>query len=219
MTLQLPESAMAPALPAAALPCAGRRRLLQAGAAWLALPAVAARAQAQAPAKAHAPPGPVQPALAAPALRLTPSSGPAETLPALLKGRVTALQLMFTGCSATCPIQGAMFAEVQRQLAAVQAPADWRLLSVSIDPLSDGAPQLKAWLERFGAQPARWRAAAPDVKEVDTLFNFLQGETDGVDRHSSQVFVFDRQAALAWRTLDLPSLKQVMTALQNVASR
>lgn len=197
-----------------------RRRLLQAGAAWLALPA-AGVGRAQLPgqvAQPHAAPGPLKPPLVAPALNLTPSSGPTETMAACLKGRITALQLMFTGCSATCPIQGAMFAEVQQQLLATQAPAEWRLLSVSIDALSDGPAQLKAWLERFGAQAARWRAAVPGVKEVDTLFNFLQGQVGGVDRHSAQVFVFDRQAALAWRTVDLPSTRQVMTALQQVAS-
>lgn len=152
------------------------------------------------------------PPVAAPRLPMAPVHGPSAPLSSLLRGHQTAVQLMFTGCSAVCPIQGALFADVQRQLAS--APPDWRLLSVSIDALSDGPAQLRAWLARFGAQDARWRAAVPSVHGVDPLFDFLQGRSGGLDRHTSQVYVFDRQAQLVFRTVDLPSTQEVVSALQ-----
>ncbi|MES2889262.1 MAG: SCO family protein [Pseudomonadota bacterium] len=168
-------------------------------------------------AHAHAAAGAVVPPVAAPSLPVAPVRGSAAPLSSFLQGHHTAVQLMFTGCSAVCPIQGALFADVQRQLAS--APPDWRLLSVSIDALSDGPAQLRAWLARFGAQDARWRAAVPAVNGVDPLFDFLQGRASGLDRHTSQVFVFDRQAQLVFRTVDLPSAQEVLSALQWAARR
>jgi protein SCO1 len=187
-----------------------RRQLVQGMVASLALPALS-------PARAHVGMGPVRPPLAAPTWPLTLSTGASQRLPALLKNHVTALQLMFTGCSASCPIQGAVFADVQQSLQQEAQAADWRLLSVSIDALNDGAAQLTTWLKRFSARPERWRAAVPAVSDVDALFDFLQGRSNNLDRHTAQVFVFNRRGELAFRTVDFASSKQILVAMQQVA--
>jgi protein SCO1 len=188
-----------------------RRRMLGAAAALVAVPWGAGGALA------HGSFGPVQPALAAPALSLSDLNGQRVALAALLTGRVTALQLMFTGCSATCPIQGAMFADVQQRLAADDPRV--RLLSVSIDPLGDDPKALRAWLAKFGAQSARWSAALPQLKEVDALLGFVRGRAPGVDRHTAQAFVFDRQARLVYRTEDMPNPQELVRLLKQVAAR
>lgn len=192
-------------------PSRARRRLLGAAAALVASPWPATNVGA------HGSFGPVQPALAAPALSLSDLNGQRVALAALLTGRVTALQLMFTGCSATCPIQGAMFADVQQRLASDDPRL--RLLSVSIDPLGDDPKALRAWLAKFGAQSARWSAALPHVKEVDTLLDFVRGRAPGVDRHTAQAFVFDRQARLVYRTEDMPNPPELVRLLKQVAAR
>lgn len=95
---------------------AARRRLLRAavalpsGIAW-AGPALLGMGVPRS-ARAHAGPGRVDPPLPAAAWPLTLNDGRRSRLPAVLAGRATALQLMFTGCTATCPIQGALFAAV-----------------------------------------------------------------------------------------------------------
>ncbi len=190
-----------------------RRQLLQAGVGGWAL--AGALSGTLSSVQAHANMGPVQPPVAAPVLRLTSASGSMASLSALVRGRITAMQLMFTGCSAVCPIQGAMFADVQQQLAS--APADWRLLSVSIDPRGDGPAQLRQWLARYSAQAARWQAAVPLVKDVDRMLNELQGQASGLDRHTAQVFVFNRRSQIAFRTVDLPSAQEVISAMRFAA--
>ena len=128
----------------------GRRRLLAASAlAWLGVP----------PVRANDSTGPVMPAVAAPALPLRRHDGAAPMLAAQLQGSLTAVQLMFTGCSTVCPIQGALFATLQAALLSERYTAV-RLLSLSIDPLADDPVALSAWLRRFGARPT-WSAAAP----------------------------------------------------------
>jgi len=92
----------------------------------------------------QAPQGLVLPRVSAPNLPLTDTLGRSIGLSTQLHGKVTAVQLMFAGCSATCPIQGAVFASVAQQ---VKSP-DVRLLSLTVDPLGDSPQVLRNWLGR-----------------------------------------------------------------------
>jgi protein SCO1/2 len=169
--------------------------------------------------QSHAAFGPVRPEQAAPPLKLTGMDGKASDFAASLKGRVTALQLIFTGCSATCPIQGAVFAQTQTLLAASDKGRGIHLLSVSIDPLGDDVKALREWLARHGAQPQRWTAALPTMQQVDPMLDFLRGRATGPDRHTAQAFVFDRQARLVHRTENMPAPQALASLLLSVAAR
>jgi protein SCO1/2 len=152
---------------------------------------------------AHSSIGPVDPPQRAPEMTFRGADGNAFELRRRLTGCVTALQLMFTGCSATCPIQGAIFADAMTGL--LKAAGHLRLLSVSVDPLSDDPKALRAWLARFDAAPGRWTAASPNVQDQNRLPDFLRGRDSGADRHATQVFLFDKKAQLVFRTTELPS--------------
>lgn len=160
---------------------------------------------------AHTTVGPVQPPITLPPIYVVRHDGKRTTLPELLRGKVTAMQLMFTGCSETCPLQGALFSEVQRrvpQLTSGQA----QLLSLSIDPLGDNARTMQNWLSQFGAGP-QWIGAIPDVKDIDKLHTSLQQANDNLGEHTGQVFLIDRQGVLQWRTENLPPVENVVRQL------
>lgn len=188
-----------------------RRRLLAAMAAWGLAP-IAARAAPSDEPPPHPGMGPLRPPLPLADLGLVDESGQPFKLRARLLGRVTALQLMFTGCSATCPIQGALFAAVAPRVDASAA----QLLSVSIDPLGDSPAALKAWMARFGPHPA-WHAAVPRVEDVPGLLDLLRGRARGADRHTAQVYLVDRQGRLAWRTEEMPPAAQIAELLGRMA--
>lgn len=165
--------------------------------------------------RAHGLLGPVVPAQPLPTVEVTLHDGRRLPLAAVLRGRLTALQLMFTGCSSICPVQGAVFAELQAVLRreAVgrgQAP---QLLSISIDALGDDAPALARWRTRFGAG-RDWLAAVPDVAGVDRLLDTLRGRSSGVDRHSAQVFVVDAAGRLVYRCAELVAAEAVAQVLR-----
>lgn len=183
--------------------------------AWLAaLAAPVAMAQTATPAApAHEPFGPLRPPLAAPKLALTGDDGSRFELTDRLRGRITALQLMFTGCSATCPIQGALFGAVAPL---ITTQREMQLLSLSIDPLGDSPQAVRAWLARFGAT-AQWRAAVPRVEDVDRLLDFVRGRAAGADRHTAQVYLFDRKARLAYRTADMPPARFVADTMDQLS--
>jgi protein SCO1 len=170
--------------------------------------AVALPAAAREPPPSHEPFGPLRPPAPAPKLALSGDDGKPFELTGRLHGRITAMQLMFTTCSATCPIQGALFGALAPLL---KGQPQMQLLSVSIDALGDSAPALRAWLARFGTH-AHWQAAVPRVEDVDRLLDFVRGranDPNGADRHTAQIYLFDRQARLAYRTADMPPARFV----------
>lgn len=187
----------------------GRRAFLGGLAALLALPGGEARA--------HGLLGPVAPPQPLPPLTLTLHDGRRLPLATVLRGRLTALQLMFTGCSSVCPVQGAVFAELQATLrrdAPARGPA-LQLLSVSIDALGDDARALARWRTQFGAG-GEWWAGVPEVAEVDRLLDTLRGRATGVDRHSAQVFVVDGAGRLVYRCAELASASSVAQVLRQI---
>lgn len=201
-----------------------RRRVLGAGALLL---AGAAHGQGrervdprEAARSSHFPFGPVVPTRSLERWAVITHRGTTTDLPALLRGRFSAVQLMFTTCSATCPIQGALFAEAQRLVGgAAFAP---QFLSVSIDALGDTPEKLAAWLKGFGAGP-QWGAALPRVADVDAIVDRLgsggEKRPPGPDPHTGQVYLFDRKAELVMRTPSMPTPAQIADALRQVAAR
>jgi protein SCO1 len=171
--------------------------------------------------RAHDTIGPVNPPLAAPDLRLTDHLGQARSLRDWLAGRVSVVQTMFTGCTTVCPIQGALFAQVQSRLATAAARQRVQLLSLSIDPLADTPQALHAWLRRLQAG-GHWAAGVPPVAEVDTLQRALDGAAArlrrGADDHSDKVYFFDAQSQLRWRSTSLPTVDEVMRVLARLAA-
>ncbi|MEI7445024.1 MAG: SCO family protein [Burkholderiales bacterium] len=188
---------------------APRRRLLGAVAAAGALGAIRG-------ASAHEAVGRLDPPQSVPSVRLTTADGRRTALEALLAGRATALQLMFTGCSASCPIQGAQFAQAARMMRADDAAAP-QLVSVSIDALGDTPESLLRWQQRhLAAVPAHWRAAVPAVADADRLLDFLQGRSRGPDRHTAQVYFFDARARLVVRSVDFPPVPEIVAQLARI---
>ena len=117
--------------------------------------------------------GRVTPPTPVPDVQLRLQDGSSASLRALTQGRATAVQLMFTECSTTCPIQAAIFQKVQR-LIPNMAASRTQLLSLSVDPMTDTPRALSAWLGRFQATPS-WNAAAPSAKDGPLLQNFFGG--------------------------------------------
>lgn len=168
----------------------------------------------------HFPFGPVVPTRPLAAWPVTTHAGLSTDLPSLLRGKVTAVQFMFTGCSATCPIQGALFAQAQRELKGSVAGAQF--LSISIDALGDTPSALAAWLKKFSAAPG-WLAALPRVQDVDAIVDRLgsggEKKPQGPDPHTGQVYVVDRRGELVFRTASMPPPAQIVDALRQVHAR
>ncbi|WP_061171960.1 SCO family protein [Caballeronia hypogeia] len=137
----------------------------------------------------------------------------------MLRQGITALQTIYTGCGTVCPLQGALFGAVQERIGAIRTHHPVQLLSLGIDPLSDSPSALRAWLARFQAGPA-WTAATPALTDVDRMRVALSGSKlplGDIADHSTQVYCFDANAMLRWRSADLPRVDDVCDVLGALA--
>ncbi len=168
------------------------------------------------PTWAHNDAGVVNPPIAPPPVSLALEDKSKTTLQALLKDHVTGVQLMFTTCQATCPIQGALFADAAKKLGDRVKPA--QLLSISIDPGQDTEERLRDWLKRFGQSP-RWHAARPDATQMKSLITFLKATNAPPDPHTGQVYFFNGRGELVLRSVDFPPATEIVRILEAVAKR
>jgi protein SCO1/2 len=158
--------------------------------------------------------GRIKPPVTVPDIQLVRQDGSAVSLGKLVAGHATAVQLMFTSCSTTCPIQAAIFQRVQT-LVPEMAAQGIQLLSLSVDPAMDTPQALSAWRERFHAGP-NWIAAAPRAKDGPLVQSFFGRASGGFADHSTQVNIVDRRGRLVWRTIELPTAEEIAGVLQKL---
>jgi protein SCO1/2 len=158
--------------------------------------------------------GRIKPPVMVPGIALVRQDGAAANLGKLVLGHATAVQLMFTSCSTTCPIQAAIFQRVQK-LVPDMAAKGIQLLSLSVNPAVDTPQALSAWLNRFHAGP-NWIAAAPAAKDGPLVQSFFGQANGSYADHSTQVNIVDRRGRLVWRTVELPTAGEIAGVLQKL---
>ena len=105
----------------------------------------------------------------------------------LVKGKVVAVNFIFTTCTTICPPLGATFARVQMELGA-RAGRDVHLISVSVDPETDTPERLKAWGDKFRAG-AGWTFVTGAKPQVDELLRALAASTARREDHTPTVLI------------------------------
>jgi protein SCO1 len=92
----------------------------------------------------------------------------------LLKGKIVAIDLIYTHCQDSCPLETARLAQVQRMLGD-RVGKDIFFYSISVDPKRDTPAELKAYAEKFHAGPG-WL--------------FLQGKQEDVELISKKLGLY-----------------------------
>ena len=113
----------------------------------------------------------------------------------LVKGKVVAVNFIFTTCTTVCPPLGATFARVQKELGE-RAGRDVHLISISVDPANDTPERLKAWSEKFRAA-AGWTLVTGPKPQVDELLRALGAGTAAPSDHTPTVLI-GNDAAGQW---------------------
>lgn len=97
----------------------------------------------------------------------------------LIKGKVVAINFIFTACGDSCPLETARLRQVQNLLGE-RVGRDVFLYSISIDPISDTPEVLKRYTEKFNIGPG-WQFLTGDYDEINLLRQKLGLFIDGVD--------------------------------------
>jgi protein SCO1/2 len=107
----------------------------------------------------------------------------------LVKGKVVAINTIFTTCTTICPIMGANFARLRNLLGDV-AGRKVELISISIDPVADTPQRLAQWSGGFSAhsEPG-WTLLTGPKPDVDRVLKALQIFTADKQDHAPVVLI------------------------------
>ena len=105
----------------------------------------------------------------------------------LVKGKVVAVNFIFTTCTTVCPPMGATFAKLRTQLGD-RAGRDVHLISVSVDPRTDTPERMKAWAAKFGAGPG-WTLVTGEPDKITELLKALGAYVASPADHTPLVLV------------------------------
>lgn len=115
------------------------------------------------------------------------------------QARVVLVHPLFTGCSSACPLIVKLLLQVRSALDETRQ-RDLAILSLSVDPLADDPPALKAFAVRHGADLPRWHFLGGSRADVERVARRLGLWTDVPDAHAT-VLIAGRAAAGHWRKL------------------
>ncbi|MEK7405366.1 MAG: SCO family protein [Acidobacteriota bacterium] len=105
----------------------------------------------------------------------------------LVKGKVVAINFLFTTCTTICPPLSATFSTIQGRLGS-RAGSEVNLISVSVDPLNDTPARMKEWLARFRAKPG-WTFVSGEKAEIDKLLRALGAYASRKEDHTPVVLI------------------------------
>jgi protein SCO1 len=117
------------------------------------------------------------------------------------QGEAVALTFFFTRCPLPeyCPRLSRSLAEASHKLKSqANAPTNWRLLSISFDPL-DRPEVLRAYAQRYGYDSNHWSFLTGDPAQVRALthgFGISATPAEGVFNHDFRTAVFDANGQL-----------------------
>lgn len=113
----------------------------------------------------------------------------------LVKGKVVAINSIYTTCTTLCPSAGAVFSRVQ-SLMGDRVGREVHLISISVDPATDTPERLKAWAAKFRAKPG-WTLVTGKKRRIDTLLKALGAFSAAKEEHPPILLVVN-DAAGVW---------------------
>jgi protein SCO1 len=130
----------------------------------------------------------------------------------LVKGRVVAINFIFTTCRTICPTQSIVFGQLQR----LTGDRDVQLISISLDSVNDRPEQLNAWARRYGAGP-NWTLVTGEKSDIDGLLKSLSVFTPDKNSHSPLTLVGDDRTGTWRRFSGIAPAESIRDAIAAVA--
>ena len=134
----------------------------------------------------------------------------------LVKGKVVAINFIFTTCTTICPPLTATFRRVQQQLAEQKSPV--QLISVSVDPAIDTPERLREFAAKFKAEPG-WAFVTGNTSDINSLLQELGVAVTNKNDHTPMILVGNDKAGYWTRTYGLSSPSSLVKLITEAANR
>ena len=134
----------------------------------------------------------------------------------LIKGKIVAINFIFTTCTASCPPLTATFRKVQQDTA--QRGLDVKLISISVDPTVDTPERLLAFATKYKAEPG-WTFVTGNKGEIDSLLKGLGVPITNKNDHTPMIMIGNDVADYWTRAYGLSSPTKLVDLISDAASR
>ena len=99
----------------------------------------------------------------------------------VVQDRIAVVNFMYSQCTTACPLTSAVFGKVQESLGA-RLDREVRLISITLDPVSDTPERLKGYSRRFNAGPG-WIWLTGGSSTIRSLLQDMKIYIDRLRRH------------------------------------
>lgn len=118
----------------------------------------------------------------------------------LIKGKVVAINFIFTGCGDSCPVETARLRQVQKLLGE-RVGQDIFFYSISIDPYNDTPATLKRYAQKFSIGPG-WTLLTGEARDIEQLRRslglYIEGLDNGRSKDHNLSLIIGNQATGRW---------------------
>jgi len=134
----------------------------------------------------------------------------------LVKGKVVAINFVFTTCTTICPPLTATFRRVQQELAAQNSSA--QLISVSVDPAVDTPERLRDFAAKFKAEPG-WAFVTGNTSDINSLLQQLGVAVTNKNDHTPMILIGNDETGYWTRAYGLSSPTALVKLITEAANR
>ena len=128
--------------------------------------------------------------------------------------RLVLVNFVYTTCTTVCPVQSALFADLQQRLGD-RVGREVALISVTVDPLRDTPLRLKEFSAQYQAGPG-WSFLGGSKQAVDEVLNAFGAYTPNFADHPAVVLVGDPRSGEWTRFFGFPGSDQIMARLKQL---
>ena len=133
----------------------------------------------------------------------------------LVKGKIVAINFIFTTCTTICPPMTATFRRVQQDL--VAKGSDAQLISVSVDPTTDTPERLRDFAAKFKAGPG-WTFVTGDRIEIDSLLQAFGVAVADKNDHTPMILIGNDRTGFWSRAYGLAAPGTLVKAIDEAAN-
>lgn len=128
--------------------------------------------------------------------------------------KIVALNFVYTSCQTACPVVSAIFSRLHEQLGE-KLQSDVRLVSISINPLTDTPVKLNEQAGRYHAGPD-WIWLTGEKQHIDAILKGLGAYTADYSSHAPLIIVGDPLNGRWTRFFSLPSPMMIATKIDEL---
>jgi protein SCO1/2 len=132
-----------------------------------------------------------------------------------LVGKPYVASFMFTSCNSVCPRMNSEMQKLQKEL-----PANFQLVSVTVDPETDTPAKLKAYGQNLGADFSRWHMLTGDKdKLLDAAKQLKLPYMDWPAGHSDRILLIDAAGNVrgAYKSTDDAEIAKLLKEAKAIA--